>query len=118
MSSHTNTPESTHIPRRPPEQVMRLDRMGSAHQGRLSFMRTLLRRIKRENWAFERTLWEIDEQGVGRAVYQAQGPQHSIAVGPESGSLTAHSFSKPPTMGSIPLGNLHAFRPNKTNIIP
>ncbi|CAA6821046.1 MAG: FIG00989860: hypothetical protein, partial [uncultured Thiotrichaceae bacterium] len=71
---------ATHIPRRLPEQVMRLARMGSAHQGRLSFMRTLLRRLKRDNWTFERTLWEIDNQGVGCAVYQAKGPERTYSL--------------------------------------
>ena len=55
--------------RRPPEVVMRLARMGSFHQTRLSFMRTLLRRLKKENWRFKRGVWEIDDQGFGRAVY-------------------------------------------------
>jgi hypothetical protein len=72
--------QNTHIPRRPPEQVMRLARMGSAHQGRLSFMRTLLRRLKRDNWQFSRPVWEIDNQGVGRAVYQAKGPERTYSL--------------------------------------
>ncbi|PID44140.1 MAG: hypothetical protein CSB47_11675 [Proteobacteria bacterium] len=63
-----------------PDTVMRLSRMGSAHQSRLSFMRTLLRRMKRENWQFERSIWEVDEQGVGRAVYQAKGPQRTYSL--------------------------------------
>lgn len=37
---------------RSPETVMRLARMGSFHQSRLSFMRVLLRRLKSENWRF------------------------------------------------------------------
>lgn len=65
---------------RSPNTVMRLSRMGSAHQSRLSFMRTLLRRMKRENWQFERSLWEVDEQGVGRAVYQAKGPERTYSL--------------------------------------
>ena len=50
-----NTPLDTRlhdIPRRDPATVMRLARMGAAHQGRLSFMRILLRRMKAENWQF------------------------------------------------------------------
>ena len=65
---------------RSPETVMRLSRMGSAHQSRLSFMRTLLRRMKRENWQFECSLWDINEQGVGRAVYQARGPKRTYSL--------------------------------------
>ena len=52
--------------RRPPEVVMRLARMGSFHQTRLSFMRALLRRLKQERWRFKRNLWAIDEQGFMR----------------------------------------------------
>ncbi len=56
---------------RPPDQVMRLARMGAFHQTRLSFMRALMRRMKREAWAFDRPVWEIDARGVGHAVYRA-----------------------------------------------
>ena len=35
---------------RPPDVVMRLQRMGAAHQTRLSFLRALLRRAVREKW--------------------------------------------------------------------
>lgn len=55
-------------------QVMRLARMGSFHQSRLSFMRVLLRRLKRENWTFDRPIWRIDDNGVGVATYCARGP--------------------------------------------
>ncbi len=57
--------------RRSPELVMRLERMGSFHQCRLSFMRTLLRRMKREGWSFGRPRFEIDAKGVGTALYTA-----------------------------------------------
>ena len=66
--------------RRPPAVVMRLARMGSFHQTRLSFMRTLLRRLKQEQWQFKRTLWAIDEQGFGRAVYTVYGPERNYSL--------------------------------------
>ena len=59
---------------RPPDQVMRLARMGSAHPSRLSFLRVLLRRMRAEGWRFDRPVWEVDAQGVGRAVYRAICP--------------------------------------------
>ncbi len=65
---------------RPPEQVMRLSRMGSFHQSRLSFMRIILRRFKRDNWRFERREFEIDVTGVGHAVYTAHGPERSYSL--------------------------------------
>lgn len=65
---------------RPAHQVMKLDRMGSSHQTRLSFMRTLLRRFKRENWSFDRPVWSINDNGEGHAVYSAKGPRHTYSL--------------------------------------
>ena len=59
------------VPKRPPATVMRLSRLGSLHQCRLSFMRTLTRRMCREAWRFTRPVFDIDDTGVGRAVYTA-----------------------------------------------
>lgn len=59
---------------RDPDRVMRLERMGCFHQTRLSFMRTLLRLIGNRQWRFRRTRWDVDEKGMGTAVYQAEGP--------------------------------------------
>ncbi|MDF1670135.1 MAG: hypothetical protein P1U83_11020 [Roseovarius sp.] len=70
----------TTIPPRDPAQVMRLARMGSFHQSRLSFMRVLLRRLKSEHWTFEQHLFNIDARGVGRAVYCAHGPDRSYSL--------------------------------------
>ena len=78
---------------RSPEVVMRLARMGSFHQTRLSFMRTLLRRLRKEQWQFKRNLWEIDDSGFGRAVYTVSGPEHSY-------SLVAFSHDLPDAMRS------------------
>jgi hypothetical protein len=79
--------------RRPPEVVMRLARMGSFFQTRLSFMRSLLRRLKREDWKFKRTLWEIDEQGYGRAVYTVYGPERNYSLVAFSHELPDHMRS-------------------------
>ncbi len=65
---------------RPASQVMRLARMGSFHQSRLSFMRVLLRRLKQENWTFDRPIWRIDENGVGVATYSATGPERTYTL--------------------------------------
>lgn len=66
--------------RRPPEQVMRLARLGSAHPTRLSFLRVLLRRMQAEHWTFDRPVWQIDAKGVGRAVYRAIGPERTYSL--------------------------------------
>ncbi|MBI2720282.1 MAG: hypothetical protein HY245_12175 [Rhizobiales bacterium] len=65
---------------RPPEEVMRLAVMGSAHRHRLSFMRLLLRCMKREAWRFHRAVWNLDDDGYGHAVYVAEGPLRSYSL--------------------------------------
>ena len=65
---------------REPAKVMRLARMGSFHQTRLSFMRTLLRRLERERWSIDRPLWRIGARGEGVAVYRARGPESSYSL--------------------------------------
>jgi hypothetical protein len=79
--------------RRPPEVVMRLARMGSFHQTRLSFMRSLLRRLKREHWTFKRGLWEIGDDGFGRAVYTVYGPERAYSLVAFSHDLPDHMRS-------------------------
>jgi len=61
---------------RPPDLVMRLERLGAFHQTRLSFLRAMLRQAKREGWAFARPTWRIDARGVGVAVYTVKTPEH------------------------------------------
>lgn len=65
---------------RPPAIVMRLARLGSFHQSRLSFMRVLLRRLAREEWTFERVRFDIEAPGVGVAVYEARGPERTYSL--------------------------------------
>ena len=74
---------------RAPEEVMRLARMGASHQTRLSFMRAILRRVKREGWQVERTTWQVDDKGVGVGVYEARGPKRTY-------SLIAYANDLPP----------------------
>lgn len=65
---------------RDPSHVMRLARLGSLHQSRLSFMRILTRRMAREQWRFERRVFDIGPDGVGHAVLTAHGPQRSYSL--------------------------------------
>ena len=67
------------IERRSPDVVMTLERLGSLHQSRLSFMRQLTRRIAREGWSFHTHAFNIDANGVGHAVYTAKGPERSYS---------------------------------------
>ena len=65
---------------RSPEKVMRLDRMGSSFPTRLSFMRTLIRRMSKENWQFKRTLRKVDKDGYGVSVYSAITPKRTYSL--------------------------------------
>lgn len=65
---------------RPPETVMRLERLGSFHATRLSFMRSLLRRIAREHWSLQRERFDLDEQGFGTAVYAVETPKGRVRL--------------------------------------
>ncbi|MFP3385031.1 hypothetical protein [Tritonibacter sp. SIMBA_163] len=79
----------TDVPARDPDLVMRLARLGSIHQFRLSFMRILTRRMAREGWRFEQTVFEINERGEGHAVYTAHTPDRAY-------SLIAFAHDLPP----------------------
>ena len=65
---------------RTPEKVMRLDRMGSSFPTRLSFMRTLIRRMAKQAWRFERTLRNVDKDGYGVSVYSAITPNRTYSL--------------------------------------
>ncbi len=73
-------PDMPHIARRNPAKIMRLSRLGSLHQCRLSFMRILTRRMADQSWSFSRPVFDIDQHGVGHAVYTATGPDRSYSL--------------------------------------
>ncbi len=86
MRQQVETSQS--IAKRDPARVMRLSRLGSFHQSRLSFMRILTRRMTRENWQFSRPVFDFDAKGVGHAVYCAHTPDRTY-------SLIAFGFDLP-----------------------
>ena len=78
---------------RPADTLMRLSRLGSFHQSRLSFMRILTRRMKRDKWQFSRPEFSIDNHGVGHALYTMQGPERSYTLVAFSHDLPAEQRS-------------------------
>ena len=52
---------------RDPNIIMKLSRLGSFHQSRLSFLRSFLSEFK--DWDYKRDLFDLDENGFGTAVY-------------------------------------------------
>ncbi|WP_296242303.1 MULTISPECIES: hypothetical protein [unclassified Psychrobacter] len=56
--------------------IMNAERLGAMHQTRISFVRTLLRKIDREQWTLSTHLWGLDEQGYGTVIYRLNTPEH------------------------------------------
>ena len=52
---------------RDPKIIMKLSRLGSFHQSKLSFLRSFLREFK--YWNYRRDLFNLDENGFGNAIY-------------------------------------------------
>ncbi len=52
---------------RDPNIIMKLSRLGSFHQSKLSFLRSFLKEFK--DWDYKRDLFNLDENGFGVAVY-------------------------------------------------
>ena len=52
---------------RSPDIIMKLSKLGSFHQSKLSFLRSFLKEFK--NWNYKRDLFELNELGYGTAVY-------------------------------------------------
>ena len=80
MTTETLTIDNESDFMRSPEKVMRLDRMGSSFPTRLSFMRTLIRRMANENWKFERTRREVDKDGYGLSIYAVTTPHRTYSL--------------------------------------
>jgi len=49
---------------------MTLDRMGSRYPSRLSFSRSMLRTMVKENWTITRSKFDLDKHGYGTAIYE------------------------------------------------
>ena len=65
---------------------MRLKRIGSFHPTRISFARTLIRRMAGEGWRISTEVLDLDGDGFGRIVYRVDTPK---------GPLTFSGFANP-----------------------
>ena len=52
---------------RDPNEVMKLSKLGSFHQSKLSFIRSFIREFK--DWNYKRNLFNLNKNGYGTAVY-------------------------------------------------
>ena len=66
--------KAVEIPLRSPDVVMKLERLGSLFPNRLSFARTLVRRMANENWSITKEKFDLDNRGIGTAIYKINTP--------------------------------------------
>ena len=50
--------------------IMTLDKMGSRYPSRLSFSRSMLRRLFFDNWKISKSKFDLDDNGYGTVVYE------------------------------------------------
>jgi hypothetical protein len=57
---------------------MKLSRLGSFHQSKLSFLRSFIREFK--DWEYKRNIFELDKDGYGVAVYSFEKNKRSYSL--------------------------------------
>ncbi len=60
--------------------LMTLKRMGSRYPSRLSFSRSMLRTMLKEQWQISRIKFNLDHQGYGNAIYEVNTPKQSYSL--------------------------------------
>ncbi len=63
---------------RNPAEIMKLSRLGSFHQSKLSFLRSFIREFK--DWNYKRNIFDLDKNGYGTAVYSLQKNQKNYSL--------------------------------------
>ncbi len=63
---------------RDPNEVMKLSRLGSFHQSKLSFLRSFIREFK--SWEYKRNIFELDKDGYGVAVYSFEKNKRNYSL--------------------------------------
>ena len=59
---------------------MTLERMGSRYPSRLSFSRSMLREMVKENWKIIKAKFDLDKDGYGTAVYELNTPNQIYSL--------------------------------------
>ncbi len=63
---------------RDPNTIMKLSRLGSFHQSKLSFLRSFLNEFK--DWEYKRDLFNLDRFGYGHAVYSFKKDKRTYSL--------------------------------------
>ena len=65
---------------RDPNEIMKLSRLGSFHQSKLSFLRSFLNEFK--DWNYKRDIFNLDKKGFGTAVYSFKKKERVYSTQP------------------------------------
>ena len=78
---------------RHPEDVMKLSRLGSFHQSKLSFLRSFLDEFS--DWEYKNDLFDLDEHGHGTVIYSFKKKKQLYArVVCTAHRLTMHTINR------------------------
>ena len=62
------------------DNYMKLSRMGSRYPSRLSFSRSMLRRLINDNWKIHKSKFDLDKDGYGTVVYEIIINKHTYSL--------------------------------------
>ena len=62
------------------DNYMKLSRMGSRYPSRLSFSRSMLRRLINDNWEIHKSKFDLDKDGYGTVVYEIIINEHTYSL--------------------------------------
>ncbi|MGF1908610.1 hypothetical protein L4C38_04095 [Vibrio kasasachensis] len=74
MDAHRSTIIDTAM--RKAEIVMAPERLGAMHQSRISFTRSLIRKMAKQQWQVSKHDWQLCPRGYGHVIYKLSTPQH------------------------------------------
>ncbi|WP_211681941.1 hypothetical protein [Moritella sp. 24] len=74
MDARPSTCGDTYM--RDPVTVMAPERLGAMHQNRISFVRTLIRKMAQQKWHVTKHDWQLSPQGFGHVIYKLTTLNH------------------------------------------
>ncbi|MDK9738208.1 hypothetical protein KI655_12960 [Vibrio sp. D404a] len=74
MDAHRSTYTESEL--RNAECVMAPERLGAMHQTRISFVRTLIRKMAQQQWQVTKHDWQLCPRGFGHVIYKLTTPTH------------------------------------------
>lgn len=75
MDAHRSTYTETSL--RNADVVMSPERLGAMHQSRISFVRTMIRKMGQQQWQVSKHQWQLCLNGYGHVIYKLTTPNHT-----------------------------------------